>query len=237
MRCLWRCADLISINYLYYITNLLYLQYYITIKMELRVKELCREKGLKMSDLANRMCMDQANLTASLKGNPTLARLTDVAKNLGVEVYELFHEKKESERIDGFVELEGETVRIRNVADWMQATCRIISLPYYSKVSDMRKAVHDFVHRCVRDMELQSSLFGCVLGAETFNISFHSEDIEGVENGVFILTCFGSNDTIKLELLEYGCDGKYDLDSDEGLIRELCNCIERPFESCESAAE
>lgn len=205
--------------------------------MELRVKELCKERGLKMSDLANRMCMDQANLTASLKGNPTLARLTDVANNLGVEVYELFHEKKETESIDGFVELEGETVRIRNAADLMKVACRTMGMPYFSKVSVMRKAVHDFVHGCVKDMEQMSSFFGCLLGAETFNISFHPEYVGGSDSGVFVLTCFSDKETFKLDLLEYESFGKYDLDSDEGLIRELCNCIERLFESCESTSE
>lgn len=208
-----------------------------TTDMELRIKELCKEKGLRMSDIANKMGVDRANLTASLKGNPTLSRLKDVAKILGVEVYELFQEKNESCRIDGFVELDGETVRLRNAADLMQAACRVSGTPYFSKVSDMRADVHDFVHGCLDNMDQPSSLFGCLLGAETFNISYYSEYIDDEENGVFVLTCFRLKDTIKLELLEYGCDGEFDLDGDEGLIRELCNCIERPFESCDSAAE
>ena len=205
--------------------------------MNLRIKELCKEKGLRMSDIATKMGVDRANLTASLKGNPTLSRLTDVANILGVEVYELFREKRDVCRIDGFVELDGETVRLRNAADLMQATCTASGIPYYSKVSEMRMAVRDFVHGCLNNMEQPSSLFGCLLGAETFNISFCSELVDDVENGVFILTSFRLKDTIRLELLEYGCDGKYDIDGDEGLIRELCNCIERPFESCDSAGE
>lgn len=205
--------------------------------MDLRIKELCKEKGLRMSDIADKMGVDRANLTASLKGNPTLSRLKDVAKILGVEVYELFREKNESGRIDGFVELNGETVRLRNASDLMQAACNVSGTPYFSRVSEMRSAVHDFVHGCLDNMEQPASLFGCLLGEETFNISFCTEYVDDVENGVFVLTSFSQKDTIKLEMLEYGCDGKYDLDSDEGLIKELCNCIERPFESCESAAE
>ena len=205
--------------------------------MELRIKELCKEKGLRMSDIANKMGVDRANLTASLKGNPTLSRLKDVAKILGVEVYELFQEKNESCRIDGFVELGGETVRLRNASDLMQAACRVSGTPYFSKVSEMRSAVQEFVHGCLDNMEQPASLFGCLIGAETFNISFCSDYVDDVENGVFVLTCFRLKDTVKLELLEYGCDGKYDVDGDEGLIRELCNCIERPFESCESVTD
>ena len=205
--------------------------------MELRIKELCKEKGLRMSDIANKMGVDRANLTASLKGNPTLSRLKDVAKILGVEVYELFQEKNESCRIDGFVELGGETVCLRNASDLMQAACRVSGTPYFSKVSEMRSAVQEFVHGCLDNMEQPASLFGCLIGAETFNISFCSDYVDDVENGVFVLTCFRLKDTVKLELLEYGCDGKYDVDGDEGLIRELCNCIERPFESCESVTD
>ena len=62
---------------------------YIT-NMELRVVEIARSKGLTMADIAKQVGISRVNLSNSLNGNPTLTRLTEVAKILGVEVSELF---------------------------------------------------------------------------------------------------------------------------------------------------
>ena len=58
--------------------------------MELRIKDLLQEQGLRMSDLADRLGTNQSNLTKSLAKNPTLSTLEDVAKALKVEMHELF---------------------------------------------------------------------------------------------------------------------------------------------------
>ena len=64
--------------------------------MELRINEILKEKGLRMADLAKKIKTDQSNLSSSLKGNPKLSTLIDVASALGVEVRELFPETKPS---------------------------------------------------------------------------------------------------------------------------------------------
>ena len=58
--------------------------------MQLKVKELLKERGMKMTELAAKVGVDQSNLSKSLDGNPTLSRLEDIAKVLGVPVRELF---------------------------------------------------------------------------------------------------------------------------------------------------
>lgn len=58
--------------------------------MELRVVELAHAKGLTMADIAKEIGISRVNLSNSLNGNPTLSRLKEVAKILGVEVAELF---------------------------------------------------------------------------------------------------------------------------------------------------
>ena len=60
--------------------------------MKLRVKELLKEQGRTMVDLAAELDVDQSNLTKSLEGNPKLSRLNDIAKALGVPLRELFPE-------------------------------------------------------------------------------------------------------------------------------------------------
>ena len=52
--------------------------------MELRVVELTHAKGLTMADIAKQIGISLVNLSNSLNGNPTLSRLSEVAKILDV---------------------------------------------------------------------------------------------------------------------------------------------------------
>lgn len=58
--------------------------------MALRIKEVCKEKGTTLTELANRMGIAQGNLSKMLNGNPTLETLDKVAEVLGVSTGELF---------------------------------------------------------------------------------------------------------------------------------------------------
>lgn len=69
--------------------------------MELRIKEVCKEKGMTLAEVAKQIrWKDKENvehiginpvtLSQSLNGNPTLARLSEVADILGVEVSDFF---------------------------------------------------------------------------------------------------------------------------------------------------
>ncbi|WP_295937924.1 helix-turn-helix transcriptional regulator [uncultured Alistipes sp.] len=72
--------------------------------MELRIKELCKEKGITQTEIAKRLNISNVNLSNSLNGNPTLGRLQEVAEILGVEVWQLF---KRKEDIQGVVQYNG----------------------------------------------------------------------------------------------------------------------------------
>lgn len=58
--------------------------------MELRIKELCKEKGLTLQQVAEYMGVNRVSLSNSINGNPTIGTLEKVAAALGVEVVELF---------------------------------------------------------------------------------------------------------------------------------------------------
>ena len=80
--------------------------------MELRVVELAHAKGLTMADIAKQIGISRVNLSNSLNGNPTLSRLSEVAKILGVEVSELFKPTATSYAINGFLEFNGRIVKV-----------------------------------------------------------------------------------------------------------------------------
>lgn len=83
--------------------------------MELRIVELAHAKGLTMADIAKQIGISRVNLSNSLNGNPTLSRLKDVAKILGVEVSELFKPTSSKNSITGYLEFNGRIIKIDSI--------------------------------------------------------------------------------------------------------------------------
>lgn len=73
---------------------------------ELRIKEILKQQGKTMQDLADLIGINRVNLSNSLNGNPTLDRLKQVADCLNVDLKDLFKEiKKDSIEIFGLVKI------------------------------------------------------------------------------------------------------------------------------------
>lgn len=85
--------------------------------MTLRVKELCKEKGITMKELAEKIGINPITLTQSLNGNPTLSRLTEVAMILDVDVADLFREPKPKNDVHGCIYVNGEPNLIGSITD------------------------------------------------------------------------------------------------------------------------
>ena len=62
--------------------------------MNLRVKEICKEKGITIQELADNMEMKRESLSRAINGNPTLETLDKIATALGVNISELFDQPK-----------------------------------------------------------------------------------------------------------------------------------------------
>lgn len=58
--------------------------------MTLRVKEICKEKGLQMQELADMLGITRITLTRNISGNPTISTLESIATALNVDITELF---------------------------------------------------------------------------------------------------------------------------------------------------
>lgn len=58
----------------------------------LRVKDICREKGISQKDLADKLGITASALNQSITGNPSLDKLLGIANALGVTVSELIGE-------------------------------------------------------------------------------------------------------------------------------------------------
>lgn len=57
--------------------------------MELRVKEICKERGFLFKDLAERIGISDVGLRKQVQGNPSLKTLETIAEALDVPVWQL----------------------------------------------------------------------------------------------------------------------------------------------------
>ena len=67
--------------------------------MQLRVKEILRERGLSQKDLAGKMGVAEISLSRSINGNPSMDTLIKIAEALEVEMGELFSPQSKDEII------------------------------------------------------------------------------------------------------------------------------------------
>ena len=67
--------------------------------MQLRVKEILKERGLSQKDLAGKMGVAEISLSRSINGNPSMDTLIKIAEALEVEMGELFSAKSKDEII------------------------------------------------------------------------------------------------------------------------------------------
>lgn len=65
----------------------------------LRVQEICKQQGVTMQDLAKRMGVTYQALYAAVSGNPTIGKLGEIAKALGVGVIDLIDAEKEDNTV------------------------------------------------------------------------------------------------------------------------------------------
>ena len=78
---------------------------------ELRVKEILKERGMKMYELAEQMNIAPESLTRALQRNPQYSTLKTIADSLGVSVRDLFKGESTSvadEEMKGCIFLKGE---------------------------------------------------------------------------------------------------------------------------------
>lgn len=82
--------------------------------MDLRIKDICREQGIMLKDLAKQLGLTEVGLSKSINGNPTIGRLEEIANALGVPVTELFD--KSSDEVVGAIRI-GKDTHVINSKD------------------------------------------------------------------------------------------------------------------------
>ena len=171
--------------------------------MEQRIRKILSAKGLKMSDLANRVGMGQSNLVKSIKSNPKLSTLEDICVALGIEMTELLGGKEE--KSDGVIVLNGETYTI------YKPKTRTAQIKVYHDYQELRSNIRDFVKKSLRTKEL-GSIGGMVEDFEYFTLlyDYNAEDTSVFEH-FYITIQYGKGKT-----WTYSYDTSEYMDSNEG---------------------
>lgn len=88
----------------------------------LKVKSICRQQGITLKELADRMNVPPESLSRTLaeNGNPTLSTLINIAKALQVDVYELFDNYNADMDVSGFLDVNGKIIRINGFREFEQ---------------------------------------------------------------------------------------------------------------------
>lgn len=171
--------------------------------MEQRIRKILSAKGLKMSDLANRVGMGQSNLVKSIKSNPKLSTLEDICVALGIEMTELLGGKEE--KSDGVIVLNGETYTL------YKPKTRTAQIKVYNDYQELRSNIRDFVKKSLRTKEL-GSIGGMVEDFEYFTLlyDYNAEDTSVFEH-FYITIQYGKGKT-----WTYSYDTSEYMDSNEG---------------------
>jgi transcriptional regulator with XRE-family HTH domain len=180
--------------------------------MELRVKELLKEKGLRMSDLADRMGTNQSNLQKSLAKNPTIATLQDVADALNVQLGELFPASVMIPTAKSLMIMDGKTYGIVPMQN-------IVNIPHYTYFPQLHEVVKKFVFDSLQN-NATDSICGLLDAFELFCLSYDRH------NRVFILAICYENakmKTICYDVIEFS-DGSDNVNVEQ-LLNEVLNDI------------
>ena len=106
------------------------------------LKEICRRKGLSLTDVANRMGTSPSNLLSSVKGNPTITKLEDIAEALQVSIAELL--TKRPEKALGLVLIDDQTYQLSKPAE------NTVKLPTFDRYDVLRKEVEQFIRESIK---------------------------------------------------------------------------------------
>lgn len=184
--------------------------------IEERVRQIAHVKGIKMSELAKRVGITQSNLIVSIRKNPRISTLEDIALALSVRVADIVDVQKS--KTEGLVIIEGKTYTLsKPMPD-------IVQVPVYNYYPTLKADIDKFILSAVNGNN-DMSICGYVETMEFFNLSYNAED------KVFILTlCYGKGtiETYRYDIYSYGDGDKWDISS----LNKIYNDIEGhvPFE-------
>lgn len=131
--------------------------------IEQNLREICRRKGLRLSDVADRVGAGQSNLINSVKGNPKLSTLQDIADALNISVSELLTMRPDA--AEGIIIIGGQTYQLSKPA------AAAVQLPSFIRYDRLREEVKDFIKKSIEESKLATKM-GLVETMEVFSLVY-----------------------------------------------------------------
>ena len=156
--------------------------------LENTIRTILAEKGYRMSDIASKMGVTQSNLVASIRKNPKLSTILDLANALGCSVTDLLQPKTLNNGALGIAVIDGVTYQLSK-PDY---SC--MQLPVYTDHQELRYDIREFVRRQVTNDSGNRVVCGLVESVEFFTLFFDAP------NAVFHLAlCYEKGKTMTFD--------------------------------------
>ena len=152
------------------------------INVEENLREICRRKGLRLSDVADRVGAGQSNLINSVKGNPKLSTLQDIAAALNISVSELLTMRPDKSQ--GIAFIDGKAYQVCKPAE------STVQIPCYARYDTLREEIKDFIKKCVDESEPTSKM-GIVETMEVFSLVY-----DPAATKFFLTLCYADGKTL-----------------------------------------
>lgn len=171
------------------------------INVEENLREICRRKGLRLSDVADRVGAGQSNLINSVKGNPKLSTLQDISNALNISISELLTMRPNA--AEGIVIIGSQTFQLSKPAT------TTVQLPTFDRYDALRDEIRVFIKKAIDGTETVSKM-GLLETMEFFSLVYDPSAAK-----FYLSLCYadGKIFTVTYDKFEY-CDWK-DGDTEE----------------------
>ena len=179
--------------------------------IENSVKEICKAKGLKMADLAQKVGMSQSNLMTALRRNPKLSTLQEIADALGVGVADIVDRKTQVETV-GMMVVNGETFSV------VRPSSKAVRIPVFKDYGELRGLVRNFISQSIGE-EKNGVLWG-LIDNQMLHLLY-----DAICANFYLSLCYGSGEVFiaQYDLEMYGSDGEWNLPE---VMEDVINDIE-----------
>lgn len=178
------------------------------------LRDICRLKGLSLTDVANRMGVDPSNLLSSIKGNPTISRIQAIADALQISVSELLTQRPE--KAQGLAIIDGQIYQLSRPA------ATTVQLPTYDRYDTLRKELKDFIKKSIKGTDTTSRM-GMVETMQVFSLVYDPEAAK-----FYLSLCYADGQTLTIDYdkMEY-CDWPEDESNDNATwnLADICEAV------------
>lgn len=150
-----------------------------SVELRNRITRICKEKGMSLNTIADRIGNNASNLSQSLKGNPTVSTLQAIADCLAVNISDFFEARRTS--VSGILEVDGQLRRI-NSREELLPIAGTFGIPTYVSYRTCKKDLKAFIRKTLEKCD--ESTFSAVLDGKLLINVFKYYDDHNIDGGI-----------------------------------------------------